>query len=152
MTDLNTYISDIKSRPSKPLESLPELKSTEPFAIQHIKEKSAILSENKTPIIEPEFKKNFPKTNQIKESHQSFSLNKMEMVGTIRVDSTLWGLILCDKQLCRVKEGDYLGENNGKIIKINEQKIIVLENSGKTVALVLRTHNEENNGKNYSIE
>jgi type IV pilus assembly protein PilP len=50
------------------------------------------------------------------------------MAGTITKDAVLWGLIKAgDGTIHRVREGNYMGKNHGKIIRINEDKIELME-------------------------
>ena len=50
------------------------------------------------------------------------------MVGTVQVDSLMWALIKDeDNHLYRVKTGNYLGENMGKITRITSEKIELVE-------------------------
>jgi type IV pilus assembly protein PilP len=50
------------------------------------------------------------------------------MVGTVQIDSLFWALIKDDENhLYRVKKGNYLGENAGKITHIDTAKIELME-------------------------
>ena len=49
------------------------------------------------------------------------------MVGTLRNDRELFALVNGAGGVHRVKVGDYLGRNHGKIILIDESKVDVME-------------------------
>jgi len=61
-------------------------------------------------------------------------LDALQMVGTIQVaekdqNNSLWGLVSSksDGIIYQVRQGDYMGENYGKIISISEKEIEVLQ-------------------------
>jgi type IV pilus assembly protein PilP len=50
------------------------------------------------------------------------------MIGTVKMKSDLWGLVRsADKTVYRVKVGNYIGQNYGKIIRISSDKIELME-------------------------
>jgi len=69
-----------------------------------------------------------PDFNRHKEELESFSLDTLRMVGTLEMKSILWALIKAsDGTIHRVKEGNYLGRNHGRILGIYQGKIEVME-------------------------
>ena len=67
-------------------------------------------------------------SNRIKELLESIGLSHLHMVGTVQIDSVFWALIKDDENhLYRVKKGNYLGENAGKITYIDTAKIEFVE-------------------------
>ncbi|WP_418316780.1 pilus assembly protein PilP [Piscinibacter sakaiensis] len=65
--------------------------------------------------------------NRRKEPLEAFPLDSMEMVGFLRRGGRPFALLRVDKLLYQVKEGDYLGQNFGKITKITEEEITLRE-------------------------
>jgi type IV pilus assembly protein PilP len=50
------------------------------------------------------------------------------MVGTVVMKTKLWGLVKAgDKTIYRVQVGNYMGKNYGKIIRIQTDKIELME-------------------------
>ena len=50
------------------------------------------------------------------------------MIGTVNMKSNLWALVRsADKTVYRVREGNYMGQNYGKIIRISLDKIELME-------------------------
>jgi type IV pilus assembly protein PilP len=50
------------------------------------------------------------------------------MVGTVNLNSNLWGLIQAnDGTIHRVRNGNYIGKHHGKIIRIMEDQVELLE-------------------------
>ncbi|MEE9326464.1 MAG: pilus assembly protein PilP [Cocleimonas sp.] len=60
-------------------------------------------------------------TTRVPEFLEGFPLDSLKMVGTVEKDKTLWALIkIPDGAVQTVKSGNYLGQNFGKIVQINE--------------------------------
>lgn len=129
MTDLEQYVAKVKARPAGIVEPIPELTPYRSFVYpQHTKDpfdSSVLKPKEKQPVFEkgialdrsrvPEFLENFP-------------LDSFTMVGTVNRNNTTWGLIkITDGTIHRVKVGNYLGQNHGKISAIKEGRIELKE-------------------------
>ena len=69
-----------------------------------------------------------PDLDRPKQRLENFEFAALSMVGTIKKDGVLWALIRDPEgSIERVREGYYLGKNNGKISSLTEQKIDVIE-------------------------
>jgi len=69
-----------------------------------------------------------PDFNRHKEELEGFSLDTLRMVGTVQMKDVLWGLIKAsDGTIHRVKDGNYLGANHGRILRIFQDKIEIME-------------------------
>jgi type IV pilus assembly protein PilP len=131
-TDLNRYISEVKAKPKEPVKPLPEIKVVEPFIF-----KPESLRDPFKPLEQPEQANNNevstgsgikPDTTRRKEELESFPLDGLRMVGTVTVKSSLWGLVKASEgTIYRVKVGNYMGKNYGKIIRIVGDKIELME-------------------------
>jgi len=130
--DLRRYISDVKVRPKAPIQPLPEIKIVEPFmfkpdglrdpfhAIERLEEPGNIKFAAGGGIR--------PDTSRRREELESFSLDTLRMVGTLSMNSELWGLIrVNDGTVHRVQVGNYIGRNYGRIIRILEDKLELME-------------------------
>ncbi len=62
-----------------------------------------------------------------KEPLEAFPLDSMTMVGSVRRKGVPFALLRVDRLLYQVKQGDYLGQNFGKITKITEDEITLRE-------------------------
>jgi type IV pilus assembly protein PilP len=50
------------------------------------------------------------------------------MVGTLKRDGNSWALVrMSDSTIHRVKPGNFLGENHGKIVQISESEVELTE-------------------------
>lgn len=64
---------------------------------------------------------NAPDSKRKKEFLESFPLDRLLLVGTIKRQGVLWGLIKTpDNTVSMVKNGDYMGLNLGKIALVND--------------------------------
>lgn len=131
-SDLNRYISEVKARPKEPIKPLPEIKIIEPFLF-----KPEGLRDPFRPLEQPEQAEGIdvstgsgikPDTTRRKEELEEFPLDGLRMVGTIDMKSSLWGLVKASNgTIYRVKVGNYMGKNYGKIIRIVSDKIELME-------------------------
>ena len=65
--------------------------------------------------------------NRRREPLESFPLDSMSMVGSVGRGGQQFALLKVDNLLYQVKNGDYVGQNYGKITKITETEIALRE-------------------------
>lgn len=65
--------------------------------------------------------------NRRKEPLEAYPLDGMSMVGSMMRDGRRFALLRVDNLLYSVKAGDYLGQNFGRVTKINETEITLRE-------------------------
>jgi type IV pilus assembly protein PilP len=65
--------------------------------------------------------------NRRKEPLESFPLDSMSMVGSVARQGRPYALLKVDNLLYQVKPGDYLGQNYGRIVRIDETEITLRE-------------------------
>jgi type IV pilus assembly protein PilP len=120
--DLTRYIEHVKARSVKPIEALPEF-------LPHPSFKYPDTPERRSPfeviIVETIGLK---KTEGVHPSLESFSLDELNFVGTLRQENVTWGLIRQPAGLIlHVSVGDYIGQNRARITSITNKKIKLLE-------------------------
>ncbi len=128
MRDLEDYVEEVKSREPPGIDPIPEVKPYQSFKyqadsarnpfdasifqakiVQNIRKSSSTISPD--PNRTPEFLENFP-------------LDTLRMVGTLEQSGTLWALIQTpEKTIQRISIGSYLGQNNGKVLKVSDAGI-----------------------------
>jgi len=130
MSDLRGFVEEVKQRPAGRIEPLPEIKEVEthtylsselrnPFAPEEVPEEQASIAQGTG--LMPDF-------NRRKEELEAFPLDSLRMVGTVDQDDATWGLIRTnDGTIHRVKLGNYIGMNYGKIDRVSEEKIELTE-------------------------
>ena len=65
--------------------------------------------------------------NRRKEPLEAYPVDSMAMVGSVTRNGRPYALLKVDKLLYQVKQGDYLGQNYGKILKISETDVAYRE-------------------------
>lgn len=130
-SDLRGFVAEIKARPKTQIEPLPEIKLVEPFLFKPNGLRDPFKPNEKIDLAETAgaavglgVK---PDTTRRKEELEAYPLDSLRMVGTVKKDG-IWALIKAvDKTVHRVQVGNYLGKNHGKIIRIVEDKIEMME-------------------------
>lgn len=130
MSDLEQYVQEVRSRSEAPIEPIPEIRQPELYAYQS---RNAGLRDPFTPAVEEEETTETPGTGikpdllRRKEELESFSLDTLRMVGTFEQDER-WALVK-NKQgvIYRVKPGNYMGRNHGRISAIYDDRIELVE-------------------------
>lgn len=131
-SDLVQYINQVKARPKTQIEPLPEIKVIEPFIYKPSGLRDPFRPIEKAVEAEPVDvgmgRGIRPDPARRKEELETYSLDGLRMVGTITKDAVLWGLIKAgDGTIHRVRKGNYMGRNHGKIIRIVKDKIELME-------------------------
>ena len=130
MDDLDAYINEIKAKPGGQIESLPEIRPYEIFTyVAH----SDGLRSPFVPDIQHALPGiasggTHPDPERSREFLEQYSLDTMRMVGTLRLGDVNYGLIQDAGGLIhRVVPGNYMGQNDGRIVSINESEIELIE-------------------------
>lgn len=95
----------------------------EPFSsekLASILKSGQSLPAEKSALIEPEL-------NRRKQPLEAFPLDTMVMVGSLNRNGKLVGLVKVDSLLYQVSPGNYLGQNFGRILKVEENQIVLRE-------------------------
>lgn len=126
MADLDQYISETKSKPAMPLEPLPVMQQFETFeyAAQDLRDPfsnpTAEQSESNSALR--------PDPNRPKEPLESFPLDGLDMVGTLGEGGALVALVMDPERVIhRVNVGNYMGQTDGRITAIHEDRIELIE-------------------------
>jgi type IV pilus assembly protein PilP len=123
--EVEIWVEEVKARPAPPLEPLPVMKQFETFeyAAQDMRDPFS------TPIPDRgEGQGGGPDPNRRKEALEAYPLDSLDMVGTIGAGGSLLGLLMApDKVTYRVRPGNYLGQNDGKITAVYEDRIEIVE-------------------------
>lgn len=130
LSDLHDWVGNVRKRQKGVVESLPEIKTVEPFVFKPENIRDPFVQNEKTEQQEEAKGDNgiHPDTTRAKEDLESYELDALRMVGTINQGGLLWGLVKAlDGTIHRVRVGNYMGRNFGKIIRIKEGQIELLE-------------------------
>jgi type IV pilus assembly protein PilP len=133
LKDLKDKLAEIEQKPKGRIPPPPEFKAFQTFTYQSAGLRSPFEQPVEV-IFETKIKAGnaiAPDLQRRKEALERYSLDSMSFVGTlIKEDDggALWAII--DDGVGgvhRVKEGNYLGQNFGKILRINDRRVEVLE-------------------------
>ena len=128
--DLDKYMADVKARPAGHIEPIPAFTAYKTFTysaaglrnpFQQPVEVKDITRMQKLVKVKPD-------VNRPKEYLEQFTIDSLNMVGTVQMDGTLWGLVQdSEGSVHRVKLGNYMGKNYGHIVELTENDILVIE-------------------------
>ncbi len=138
MSDLDAQIADILARPGGRIEPLPEIKPYEaytyeaasegarsPFQLFYEKTQDELADSGNAGLTD-EMEKEINQRNR--EELEDYELDSLRMVGTIEDSSNQWAIIQDPNKIVhRVRVGNYLGRNIGKIVNIYEDKVELRE-------------------------
>lgn len=65
--------------------------------------------------------------NRRKEPLEAYPLDSMSMVGSVARGTQPFALLRVDRLLYQVKVGDYLGQNYGRVLRIDETEVVLRE-------------------------
>ncbi len=128
--DLQTFMDEVESRPKGRIAPLPEFRSYEAFAYS--------AANLRSPFEPPQVVKPVPIGQarsdvrpdpiRVKQFLEQFNIAQLQMVGTLSQAATIYGLIQdADGGVHRVRPGDYMGTDHGRILAINESQIEMIE-------------------------
>jgi type IV pilus assembly protein PilP len=125
MSDLEAYIAEVRARPGGRIEPLPEIRTYETFAYEAGDARSPFVpdmpSADRADGVRPD-------TDRRREHLEGFPLDTLRMVGTLTLGGQLYGLVqTSDRLIHRVVTGNYLGQNDGRIVSITDTEIRLLE-------------------------
>ena len=128
MDELDQYINTIKARPGGRIEPLPEITPYEGFAYAADQQgvRSPFMPD--TPQSAGPAGGTRPDPDRPREFLESVPLDSLNMVGTLNLGETAYGLVQTpDGLIHRVLPGNYMGQNDGRIIGIDESRIELVE-------------------------
>ena len=128
-SDLQGYMDEVRARPRGEIEPLPKFQPYESFTYS-----AAALRSPFQPPIKLEMadrqkgsKDVKPDETRTKQFLEGFNIETFVMVGTLANDAGAFALVNGAGGVHRVRVGDYLGRNHGRIIAVDESKIDVIE-------------------------
>jgi len=124
--ELRVYVEQVKARPGGRIEPLPQIRPYESFAYAADIARSPFLPDrpnSPSSIAGPK-----PLKDRNKEYLEQFPLDTLAMVGTLQNQGMTFGLVQTqDGMVHRVTSGNYVGQNDGRIVGINPAEIAIEE-------------------------
>lgn len=125
--DLRQWVTQEKAKKGAPLQPLPVIKTFETFTYDSQDRRNpfdlSAEEQEQSAASGPQ-----PDQNRTREPLESFPLDGLKMSGTLGLAKSMEGLVRDpDGVVHRVRVGNYLGQNYGRIIAIAEEKIDLVE-------------------------
>ncbi len=128
MSDLKAYVQKMKATHKGKVEALPEFTTTPPYAYNAQEIRDPFKPVVDIEVFSGPYRGPRPDENRPREPLEDFSLDSLRMVGTLAQKESEWILIKDpDGLLHRVSIGHYIGKNYGRVIDINEEKVVLME-------------------------
>ncbi|QSX78639.1 pilus assembly protein PilP [Agrilutibacter solisilvae] len=123
--NLESFVAEVKAKPAPPLEPLPVMQQFETF-------------EYTAHTLRDPFSNAFtddgsgggprPDRQRRKQTLEQFPLDSLDMVGTLGSGGGVIGLVLApDKVTYRVRAGNYMGQSDGRVTGVFEDRIELVE-------------------------
>ncbi len=122
--NLVDWVAEVRARPAPPLKPIPAIKPFEsfqfdgrgfrdPFDAQAVQDTSGGLR---------------PNSDRRRQPLEMFPLDALDMVGTLGSGRGIVALVMApDKVTYRVRPGSYLGQSDGRVVAVREDRIELIE-------------------------
>ncbi len=128
LDDLRTFVQTAHADKKPKVEPIPEIKPYEAFEYSATQLTDPFSVANLKPLSTPVANGPRPDMNRRKEPLEDYPLDALKMVGTLMRNKSYWVIIQApDGTVHRAQVGNFLGQNFGKVTKIGEEKIDLLE-------------------------
>lgn len=130
--DLNQYVTQVKSQQKVDIEPMPVMKPYEKFDYAAAGMRDPFVAmvteiatrEDTKTVVDNGIR---PDIHRRKEALETYSLGELQFVGTLEQDG-IWALVRAsDGIINRVRVGNYMGQNHGQVMAIDEAKIVLKE-------------------------
>lgn len=123
--NLETWIAEVKARPAPPLDPLPVMQQFETFeyAAHALRDPFSNAFTDQSNGNGPR-----PDSSRRKQTLEQFPLDSFDMVGTLGRGAGLVALVMApDKVTYRVRPGAYMGQADGRVTAVFEDRIELVE-------------------------
>jgi len=127
--DLQAYMNEVRARPKAPIEPLPKFQPYEAFTYS-----AAAMRSPFQPPVRIDLQQRQKGSAQIKPDEsrprqflEGFNIEVFQMVGLLANGIGRFALVDGAGGVHRIKVGDFLGRNHGRIVGINDDRVEVVE-------------------------
>ena len=122
---LEKWVADVRARPAPPLDPLPVMQQFETFeyAAQDLRDpfSDAWSNQDGGTGLRPD-------PNRRKEPLEQYPLDSLDMVGTLGAGGGMIALVMApDRVTHRIRPGAYLGQSDGRVTAVHEDRIELVE-------------------------
>lgn len=127
--DLQAYMDEVRARPKGSIEPLPIFQPYEAFTYSASLLRSPFQPPLKIELAQRQkgSKDIKPDESRVRQYLEGFNIEIFEMVGTLSNETGMYALVSGAGGVHRLKVGDYLGRNYGRVVNIGESAIEVVE-------------------------
>ena len=128
-SDLDVYMNEVRLRPPGKIEPTPTFRSYPTFTYSAANLRSPFSRQVRIDLAgQKHGSRNVkPDPNRVKQYLEGFNIEQFEMVGTISNAGGSFALLRGAGGVHRMKVGDYLGRNDGRIVSISATQVDVVE-------------------------
>ncbi len=128
-SDLDAYMNEERLRPPGKIEPTPTFRSFPTFTYSAANLRSPFSRQLRVDLAGQKHGSRDvkPDPNRVKQYLEGFNIEQFEMVGTIANASGSFALLRGAGGVHRLKVGDYLGRNDGRIVAISASQVEVVE-------------------------
>jgi type IV pilus assembly protein PilP len=129
LDDLRTFVKNAHADRKPNVEPIPEMKPNQTFIYAATDLPDPFSASSKMRSLQPQTASGpKPDMNRRKQALEEYPLDALKMVGTLSRGKETWAVIQApDGSVHRAQTGSYIGQNFGKVIKITEEKIELVE-------------------------
>ena len=130
MSDLETWVTEVKARKSRQIDPIPQMKQYEAFAyVGENRRDPFVASPGETrPNEGGELSSLRPDLNRSKEPLEEFPIDALRLVGVVTFNAKTYAMVKApDSVIHRVTIGDHMGQNYGRINKVSEAEVGLTE-------------------------
>lgn len=126
MTDLEQYVKNQRNKPHGKIQPLPKAKAYSVYTYKEDELRNPFVmvkdDKSKTPI------EVCPQVTRSKTELETVPLDTLTLVGSMEQDGERWALVKDRESIVhRLKRGEYMGQNNGRITRITESEVVLQE-------------------------
>lgn len=134
--DLQEFVNQTKAKPPDAVEPIPTFVPYQNFeyTTENLRDPFKLVDFRRPELDVPEQKEGSvatgprPDMDRLREPLEDFPLDTLRFKGTVTKDGTKWGLIFApDNTVHRVLEGNFMGQNHGRITALSDVEINLTE-------------------------
>jgi len=131
MSDLDDFIAETKKAHHGKVDPLPDFPPYQTFTYEYedIRDPFRPQTDINIPIAAAAvYTGPRPEASRRREPLEGYPVDSLKMVGLLQQKTQVWGLVRdSDGTIHRVQPGNYAGQNHGRIIKVSENSIDIVE-------------------------